>query len=336
MRTASTTLRLWATAGCTVCVTLFSLGTADGQTAAANPGQAYPIKPVRIIGVEPGGSSDFSARLVAQGLTGSLGHTVIVENRGGAGGIIAVQTVAKAPPDGYTLLYYGNPFWILPLLQENVRYDPVNDFLPIVLVTRSPNFLVVHPSLPVTSVRGLITLAKARPAQLNYASGATGSSNHLAAELFKHIAGIDIVRIPYKGSAQALKDVIGGQVQVMFATAGSMAPHVKSGRLKALAVTSAQPSVFVPDLPTMAAAGVPGYQSVTITGMFAPVGTPAAVVHLLNQECVRFLRTAEAREKFLNAGLEPVGSSPEQFAAEIKSEIAQMGKVIKAAGIKGD
>ena len=150
------------------------------------------------------------------------------------------------------------------------------------------------------------------------------------------MAGIDIVRIPYKGSAQALKDVIGGQVQVMFATAGSMAPHVKSGRLKALAVTSAQPSVFVPDLPTMAASGVPGYQSVTITGMFAPIGTPPAVVHLLNQESVRFLRTAEGREKFLNAGLEPVGGSPEQFAAEIKSEIAQMGKVIKDAGIKSD
>lgn len=298
--------------------------------ATVASGQNYPNKPVRIVTSGVGGGADVVARLLAPGLSGGLGQQVIVDNRGS--GVIPGEIVSKAPPDGYTLLLYNNTLWVGPLIQ-NTPYDAVRDFAPITLTSRAPNILVVHSALPVKSVRQLIALAKARPGELNYASGSTGASNHIAAELFKAMAGVDIVRIPYKSGALESADLISGQVQLMFASA-SMTPHVRSGRLRALAVTSAEPSALFPGLPTIAASGLPGYESGSIYALFAPAGTPAAFIQRLSQESVRVLHTSGSRERYFKAGMETVGSSPEGLAATIKSDIAKLGKVIKDAGIR--
>ena len=297
--------------------------------------QNFPTKPVRIVTLEPGGGTDFAARLIAQGLADKFGHPVIVDNRGGANGIIAVQVVARASPDGYTLLLNGSPVWLLPFLQDSVPYDPLKDFSPIVLVTSAPNVLVVHPSSSANSVKELITLAQSMPGKLNYGSAATGGSPHLAGELFKSMAGVNIVRITYKGAALALNDLLGAQIQLMFPTAATVAPHFKSGRLRALAVTSAQPSALLPGLPTVAAA-LPGYESGSALGVFAPAGTPAAIIGRLNQEIVRVISRSDVKEKFFSAGVETVGGTPADFLATIKSEMSRMGKVIKDARIKGE
>ena len=302
--------------------------------AGVASGQEFPNKAIRIVSTGAGGGNDFVARIIAQALTGNLGQQVIVENRPGANGIIAAQTVAKAAPDGYTLLNYSGGFWLLPFLQ-NVPYDPVKDFSPVTLAVSSPSILVVHASLPVKSVKELIALAKARPGDLNYGTGSTGSTPHLAAELFKAMAGVNILRIPYKGSGVALNAILVGEVQLVFATAGPVGPHVKSGRLKALAVTSLKPSALAPGLPTVAAT-LPGYDAASVFGVFAPAKTPAAVINRLNQELVRVLNGADVKEKFLAAGIETVGTSPQEFAATIKSEMDRMGKVIKDAGIRGE
>jgi len=303
--------------------------------AGVASGQNYPVKPIRIITAEAGGGNDFAARLLAQRLTRSLGQPAIVENRGGAGGAIAAETAAKAAPDGYTLLLYAGNVWTIPLLRSNVQYE-VQDFAPITWIARSPNTVVVHPSLPVKNIKELIALAKARPGQLNYASGGSGSATHLSVELFKAMASVNIVRVPYKGNAPALNDLVAGQVQVMFPTAATVAPHLTSGRLRALAVTSAEPSVLAPGLPTVASAGLPGYESISIYGLFAPSKTPPAIVRLLNQECAQYLRTTEVKERFFKMGVETVGSTPEEFAAAIKSDMTKMAKVIKDAGIRED
>jgi tripartite-type tricarboxylate transporter receptor subunit TctC len=304
--------------------------------ASAIFAQTYPVKPVRLVTGEPGGGVDFTARVIAQGLTSSLGQQVIVENRGGASGAIAAQAVSKAPPDGYTLLHYSGSLWIIPLLRENVPWDPLRDFIPITLAASSPNILVVHPSLPVKSVRDLIALAKSRPGALNYAAGSSGSTPHLAAELFKSMAGVNIVRVPYKNNAAAYGDLISGQVQMMFATSGGATPHIKSGRLRALAVTDDQPSALLPGLPTVAASGLRGFESASVYGMFAPAGTAPTMIKRLNQEIVQVLHRPDIKERFAASGVEPVGSSPEEFAGKIKSEIARLGKVIKEAGIRED
>lgn len=312
---------------------LFTAGAAVVLAGAAF-GQSYPVKPVRIVTAEPGGGNDFAARVLAQGLTRSLGQQVIVDNRGGAGGAIAAEVAAKAPPDGYTLLLYAGNIWTIPLLRKNVPYDFVADFAPVTWIARSPNTVVVHPSLPVNSVRDLIALAKARPGQLNYASGGTGSATQLSVELFKSMAGVDIVRVPYKGNGPALNDLVAGQVQVMFPTAATVAPHLSSGRLKALAVTSAEPSALAPGLPTVASSGLPGYESISIYGLFAPSRTPAAIIRLVNHESAQYLRTPEVKERFFKAGVETVGSSPEEFAAVIKADMVKMARIIKDAGIR--
>ena len=246
-----------------------------------------------------------------------------------------METVAKAPPDGYTVLVYGSTIWITPLLQ-NTPYDPVTDFAPITLVAISPHAIVVHPSLPVKSVRELIALAKAKPGDLNYASLGTGTSTHLGAELFKSMAHVNIVRVPYKSAATQMADLLSGQVQMTFSTTGAAMPHVKSGRLRALAVTSAKPSALMSGLPTVAASGLPGFESGAIYVMFAPSGTPAAIISRLNQETVRYLNQADVKERFFSAGLEAVGSTPEELAAKMKSEMARLGKVIKDAGIRAE
>ena len=313
---------------------LLAFGMIGGAGAAA--GQDYPRKPIRLVTAEPGGGNDFAARMVVQGLGGSLGQPMVVDNRGGAGGIIAADIVAKAQPDGYTLLLYANNIWIIPLLTSNAPFDVIRDFAPITWAAKSPNIMVVHPAVPVKSVEELIARAKARPGELNYGSGGNGSSTHLAAELFKSVAGVNIVRVPFKGNSPALNAMFAGEVHLMIVTAGTVAPHLKSGRLRALAVTSAQPSPLAPGLPTMAASGLPGYESMQIYGVFAPRKTDNAIVKRLNEEIVRVLERAEVKEKFLASGVEPVGSTPQLLASTIKSEIARMGKVIKDAGIRGE
>ena len=291
--------------------------------------QEFPQKPIHIFTTEPGGGSDFAARVVAQGLSASLGQPVIVENRGGSG-VIAAMAVVKAAPDGYNLLLFGSTIWLLPFLQDDVPYDPVRDLAPITLTNRAPNILLVHPSLPVKSVRDLVALAKARPHEMNYSSGPTGSSNHLGAELLKSLANVDIVRVPYKGTALALNALIGGEVQLMFGTAAAVTPHLKSGRLRALAVTTAKPSVLMPDLPAIAAT-LPGYESVAQSGVFAPTGTPPALINRLNREIVQLLSRTEIKQRFFTAGTEAIGSTPEEFATAVKAEMTSMGKVIREA-----
>jgi tripartite-type tricarboxylate transporter receptor subunit TctC len=296
--------------------------------------QAYPVKPLRVVTAEPGGGNDFAARVIGQAITGKLGQPWIVDNRGGAGGQIAAEVVARAPADGYTLLIYAGNIWTIPLLRRDVRYDPIKDFAPITWIARSPNTLVVHPQVPVKSVQDLIALARAKPGQLSYGAGGTGSSTHLAAELFKSMAKVDILRVSYKGNGPALNDIVAGQVSLMFGTAGAVSPHVKSGRLRAIAVTSAEPSLLAPGLPTVAASGLPGYESISIYGVYAPAKTPERIIRYLNTAIVGVLETPEVRERFLNVGVETVGSTPEQLAAAMKADMARLRKVIAEAGIK--
>lgn len=302
--------------------------------AATSSAQDFPSKPIHIITAEPGGSVDFAARIVSQGLPNLIDQQVIVENQGGASGAIAAARVAKAPPDGYTLLFYGNPFWLLPFLRDGVPYDPIKDFAPITLATRSPNVIAVVSSLPVNSVKEMISLAKTQQGALNYSSGATGAITHIAAELFNSMAGLKLVRIPYKGAGLALNALIAGEVQLMFPTLGQVMPHVKSGRLKALAITSAQPSPLAPDWPTVSASGLPGFESVSMFGVFAPIKTPAAIINRLSQDIASVVTQSANKEKLFGTGVEPVGNSPAEFARLIRTEMTILGKVIKDAGIR--
>jgi tripartite-type tricarboxylate transporter receptor subunit TctC len=300
-------------------------------SGAALAQQNFPIKPIRILTGTAGGSSDIAARLIAQGLTGVVGQQVIVDARPN---VLARDVVIKSPPDGYNLLLAANSFYLGPLLRDDALYDPVKDFTPVTLAIRGPNIIVVHPSLPSKTLKELIALAKARPGQLNYASGASGASTHLGPELLKAMAGIDITRVPYKGGAQALADLVGGQVQMMFVNPSPGMPYIKAGRLRALAITSAQPSPLFPSLPTVAAAALPGFEHTAKVGIYGPANMPAAVLQKLNQGLVHVLNGAEIKEKFFELGIETVGSTPEQLAAAMKSEMTRMGKVIKDAGIR--
>ena len=308
-------------------VSLLALGTGVAS------GQTFPNKPVRFLAAEAGGGTDFAARLIAQEISGPLGQPVIIQN---ANAFIGTERTVRAQPDGHTLLFTGAALWLLPFMQDNVPWDPVKDFLPVTMTTAATNILVVHPALPVKSAKDLIALAKAKPGVLNYSAGARGSAVHLAAELFNAMAGVKIVGIAYKSTAPALTALMGNEVQVSFPTATSVGPLLKSGKLRGLAVTSAQPSVLFPDLPTVAASGLPGYEMTNPTGIFAPAKTPATVIRQLNQEIVRALNVAAVKERFLSIGVEIVGSSPEQFAATIKTEMARMSKVIKDAGIRAE
>jgi tripartite-type tricarboxylate transporter receptor subunit TctC len=296
--------------------------------------QAYPAKPVRIVTAAAGAGGDFVSRIVAAGLTEIWGQQVLVDNRGGSA-VIPIEVVAKAPPDGYTLLGFGTALWHLPLMQS-VSYDPIRDFAPITLVAATPMILVVHPSLPVKSVKELIALAKKRPGQLNYSSGISGSTTHLPAEMFKAMAGVDIVRVTYKGGAPALNAILGGETQVMFANSGGVGPYIQGGRVRPLAVTTAQRSALFPDLPTIAASGLPGYEAASYQCIFAPAATPAAIVTQLNRDLIRVLNKPEVKERFFRAGSEIVGNSPDELAKAIKADMLVMGKIIKQAGIRAD
>ncbi len=297
--------------------------------SAAAQAQDYPTRPIRIVTSEAGGGNDLQARLVAKGLTAALGQQVIVENR--PSGVIPGDIVSKATPNGYTLLLYNNTFWIGPLIQAT-PYDPIRDFAAVTTVAVSPNILVVNQSVPVKSVAELIALAKAKPGELNYASSGTGATSHLAGEMLKSMAGINIVRVSYKGAGQAMNDLLAGQVQVAFPTAGAAAAHMRAGRVRALGVTSLEPSPLAPGLPTVAAS-IPGYETIAIYGLFVPARTPPAIVNRLHREAVQVVKSAEVKEKLQSAAVETVGDSPDQLFARVRSDMVRMKKVIDAAGI---
>jgi tripartite-type tricarboxylate transporter receptor subunit TctC len=297
--------------------------------APAASAQPYPNKLIRIVTASPGSTNDWGARLIAQEMTKGLGQQVIVENRGG----LAVEYTTKQPADGYTLMFYGNTVWLLPFLRDNVGYDPLRDLAPVTLAIISPIIVVVHPSVPVRSIKELIALAKAKPGQLNYAAGTIGASPHLATELFKTMTGTDMVRIPYKGTGPSVVALVAGEAHLMFSGLGSVAMHMKTGRLRAVAVATTKRSALVPDLPTVAST-VPGYEALSIIGMFAPAKTPPAIINQLQQEIARGINKPEVKELFMNAGVEVIASTPDEFTATIKSEMTRLGKVIKDAGIR--
>jgi tripartite-type tricarboxylate transporter receptor subunit TctC len=302
---------------------------------AASPSSPYPAKPIRIIVPQSaGGSTDLAARVVTQRLGDALGQPIVVDNRPGAGSLNGTETVAKAPPDGYTLLAVAASFTINPSLHQRLPFDPVRDFTPITRFAALPHILVVHPSLPVKSVKELVALAKAKPGGLNYASSGVATSTHLAAELFKHTTGTDMVQVPFKGGAPGMVGLLSGQVQLYFATISTALPHVKTGKIRALAVTTAKRSIVAPEFPTIAEAGVGGYEHASWIGLLAPAGTPAPVVTRLNAESIKVVNAPEVKTLLLRDGLESVGDSPQEFAAVVKQEVSKWMTVVKAAGIK--
>jgi tripartite-type tricarboxylate transporter receptor subunit TctC len=297
--------------------------------------QSYPTKPVRIVvGFTPGGGNDVISRLVATKLTASMGRPFVVENRPGAAGSIGAEIVAKSPPDGYTLFLAGvASHGVNPNLQKNLPYDPVRDFDPICLMATAPVLLAVHPSLPARSVKQFIAFAKARPGQINYASSGYGSSSQLATELFNSMAGTKLIHVPYKGIGAATTDLLSGQVQVMFNAAASLLVHTRSGRMRALGVGALKRLPAIPDIPTISESGVPGYQSGSWYGFVAPAGTPRAIVDRLSRETAVAVKSQDISSKLAEEANIVVGSTPEEFSAHIKEEVARIGKVIRAAGI---
>lgn len=301
-------------------------------------GQAYPNKPLKMILPFPaGGPSDIVARAMGQGLAEALGHNVVIDNRPGGGGLIGATLAAKAPGDGYTLLLGGiTTFGVAPSVHKNLAFDPVKDFLPVTMATRQPILLMMHPSLPVKSVREFIALAKARPGEINYASSGPGGSGHMAGELFRLVTGVNLVHIPYKGAPPALNELIAGQVQVMFGTILASAPHIRSGRVRAIAITGPQRSTALPEVMTFSDAGLPTYDASSWNGVLVPAGTPRAVVDRLNAEIVRILKSPNVLERLAQDGALPAPTTPEEFAAFIKAEIVKWAKVVQAANIRID
>ena len=300
--------------------------------------QPYPVKPVRlVIGFPPGGFVDLTARLVAGPLGTALGQQVVVENRGGAGGIVGTEVAARAAPDGYTLTVgSAGTHAVNQSLYRKLPYNVLRDFQPVARLADAPSILAVHPSLPARSVKELVALARQRPGQILYASAGSGTSTHLAAALFEHLARVKLVHVPYKGGGPAIVDVVAGQVPVTFGTAASVSPHTKSGRLRGLAVTGGQRSATLPDLPTIAEGGVPGYEMLNWLGLFAPTGTPRAVMERLNADVLRVVRSPELRERLNAAGAEPSPLASEEFTAFVKQEIEKWGKVVAATGMTAD
>ena len=297
--------------------------------------QPYPTKPVRLIVTYPaGGGADTMARLISPKLSEALGQPVVVENRGGASGTIAAELVAKAPPDGTTLMLDATNHAVNPSLYPKLPYDPDKAFAPVTLLALFPNMLVVHPAFPANSVSQLIEKAKAEPGKIAFASSGNGSAQHLAGELFRQRANLDMVHVPYKGGGPALIDVMAGQVPIYFGNMASALPHVKNGRLKALAITGAKRSPAAPDLPTMAESGMPGYQVYEWNAIFAPAGTPPAIVNRLQAEIAKAVKIPEVRERMLALGGEIVASSPAELGAWVREQTASWAKVVRAGNIK--
>lgn len=300
--------------------------------------QTYPTKPLRLVVPFPaGGTTDILAREVGQRLTLSLGQSVVIDNRPGAGGNIGSELVAKSAPDGYTLLMGTvGTHAINPNLYAKLPYNNVTDFAPVILVASVPNVLEVTPSLPVNSVSDLIKLAKQKPGQVNFASSGNGTSIHLSGELFKAMAGVDMTHVPYKGSAAAITDLIGGQVQVMFDNLPSSLPQIKAGKLRAIAVTSTQRAPALPDIPTIAESGLPGFEATSWFGLLVPAGTPPAIITRINADVNQWLQSPDAREKLLAEGAVAAGGTAQQFAAHIRAETEKWARVVKASGAKVD
>jgi tripartite-type tricarboxylate transporter receptor subunit TctC len=305
------------------------------DTASA---QQYPIRPIRfILGFAPGGGSDTTARAIGTRLSENLGQPVVIDNRAGAGGNIAAEIVARSQPDGYTMLLGNNGILAVNVsLYSKLAFDPVKDFAPVVLVASQPNVLVVHPAVQANSVKELVALAKAKPGQLNYASPGTGTTGHLAGELFKRMAGVSYTIVPFKGGGPSALAMLSGETQFTFATAVSVQGHIKSGKLRALAVTTAKRSASFPDLPTVAEAGVPGFDAITWHGVVVPARTPQAVIARLNREFNKVLQTADMRERLLTLGSEVIGGEPKQLTEYMRVEIPRWAKIIKESGARAD
>lgn len=314
-----------------VCAAL-TLFTGAGLAATLE----YPTKPIRlVVPFAPGGGTDLTGRAIAQRLSDALGKTVVVDNRAGAGGVIGADLVAKATADGYTLLMgTPGPMTINPNLRKNMPYDSLKDFAPITQTTVSPFILVVHPSVPANSVKELIALAKQKPGALNFGTAGNGSVAHLSAEQFMAMAGVRMTHVPYKGSSQSVLDLLAGQVQLVFENLPVVLPHIRAGKVRALGVGTRVRFALLSEYPTIAEAGVPGYESITAFGMLAPAKTPKAIVAKLNREVVKILQSAEIKQSFSALGLEAVGNTPEQYAAHLREERARYAKVVAFAGIK--
>jgi len=309
---------------------LLIVGSPNAQTT-------YPEKPIHmVVGFPPGGPPDVVARLLGEKFAKAWGKPVVIDNVAGAAGTIAADRVAKAAPDGYTLGLLANPELVINPSLYKLAYDPVKDFAPVSQVTVSPLMLVVHNAVPAKNVKELINLARARPGELTFASSGSGSASHMAAELLKSVAGLDILPIPYKGSVAAIPDLLGGRVTMIFSPMAAVLPLVREGKLRALAVTSLRRSSAVPELPTIAESGYPSFEGTLWSGLLAPARTPATIVGKLHLETVKALALPDLRAKLADLGLEGIGNSPDEFAAAIKSEIPKWAKVIKEAGIKPD
>mgnify|MGYP001607393655 CR=1 FL=1 len=312
-------------------MTVFHAAGVQSQTATG-----FPTRPVRIIvAVTPGGNSDLVARAIAQQITQGLGQQVVVENRPSASQLVGTQFVAKSPPDGYTLLHMANTFAVVPSLLSNPGYDPLKDFTGVSLTCLVPKVLDVNPALPVRSVKELIALAKARPGEISYGTAGIGGTGHMAAELFSRQAGIKMLHVPYKGSSQAIIDVVGGQIMMMFDEVSTSLNYIRAGRLRALAVTSLKRSPLFPDVPTIDEAGLPGFEDITFLGLVAPAGTPREVLARLHAEVAKAVRAPDLHKRFLELGVELTASaSPDEFTAYIKAEVEKKAKLAREAGIK--
>ena len=306
--------------------------------AGAAAAQSYPSRPIRfIVPFPPGGGNDTMARMIGNKLTAALGQQVVVDNRAGAGSVIGAEAAAHAAPDGYTLFLGGvASHGINPNLHAKLGYDPIRDFAPVSLIAAAPLILVVHPSVQAKTIKDLIQLAKTKPGQLNFASNGTGGSSHLAAELFKMMTATDMVHVPYKGLSPALTDLLSGQVQLMFSSTVAILPLVHANRLRPLAITGAKRSAAIPEVPTVAESGVPGYETASWYGVLAPAGTAKTIVDLLNREIAKVMLLPDVRERLASEGAEPAGGTPGEFAAHIKHELERWARVIKQARIKAD
>jgi len=304
--------------------------------ARAQPAD-WPARPIRfILPFPPGGGTDILGRLIAERLTAGLGQPVVAENRGGAGGNLGAEAAAKSPPDGYTIVLVAPSLAISPSLYSKLNYDPVKDFAPVSLVATVPNVMITNPSVPVATLKEFIALAKSKPGEMNFGSGGSGTSNHLAGELFNIVAGVKLVHVPYKGVNLAMNDVLSGRVQLVFIGIPAAVPHIKAGRLRALALASTQRSAVLPDVPTADEAGLPKFEVTTWYGILAPAGTPKPVVARLNGELGRIMHSPELKDRLEALATDPVTSTPEEFADLIKREIAKWGEVVREAGLKAD
>ena len=316
-----------------MCIAALAVSGTDSSVA-----QSYPAKTVRIVVPQaPGAASDLFTRMLGQKLSESLGQSVINDARPGAGGALGAEVAARAAPDGYTLLMGTNStHGSNPALYSKLAYDPIKDFAPITLTLGTPYVLTAHPSLPVTTLKQLIAFAKARPGQLNYASAGNGSTHHFCGELLKSMSGIDIVHVPYKGGPPAITAVLGGEVSILFSVVSTLHPHIKSGKLKALGVTTARRSSLLPEVPTMSEAALPDFEMLSWFGLLAPAATPRAIINRLNTETIKALSAPDIRSVIAAQGSEILSGTPDQFADYIKAEIARISKIAKAAGIKAE